>query len=114
MRREKFIALLVICMVLVFSEEGFAYRINHYREEPGIRVEASAKKVGLIPIASAQNIAARQIGSTNVKFSNIELYDMNAARSADFRPVYKLECISGGRDYHIELDAATGRVLIFR
>ena len=101
-------------MVLVFSERGFAYKINHYREEPGIRVEALQKKIGLIPVASAQSIAAWQIGNRNVKFSNIELYNMNAARSADFRPVYKLECESGGRGYHIEVDAVTGQVLLFR
>ena len=101
-------------MVLVFSQAGFAYKINHYREEPGIRLEASQKRIGLIAVASAQSIAAGQIGSRNVKFNNIELYNMNAARSADFRPVYKLECESGGRGYEIEVDAVTGRVISFR
>ena len=112
--RSKFIALLVVCMVLCFSAEGFAYRINHYREEPGIRTEASAKKIGLIAVASAQSIAAGQIGSRSVTFREIELYNMNNARSGDFRPVYKLECVSGGRGYCVEVDAVTGQVLMFR
>ena len=112
--RRIFRALLVVFMVLCFSRQGLAYKINHYREEPGIRIEASAKKVGLIPIASAQMIAARQIGKSNVVFSDIELYSMGSTRSSDFRPVYKLECVSGGRGYYVEVDAVTGIVLTFR
>ena len=113
--RTKFLALLVILMVLCFSCEGFAYKINHYREEPNIRVEASTKRVSLIPIASAQLTAARQIGSKNVTFTEIELYNRANLRtnSFDFRPVYKMECVSGGRGYLIEIDATNGSVMTF-
>ena len=114
MRREKIIALLVIGIVLIFSEEVFAYRINRYCEEPGIRLQALEKGIGIIPIASAQSIAVRQIGSRSLKFNSIELYDMNVEKSSDFRPVYKLECTSGGRGYHVEIDAVTGKVLEFK
>ncbi len=112
--RRNFTALLVLLMVLAFSTEGFAYKINHYREEPGIRVEALARRIILIPVASAQTISAGKIGSRSVTFSHIELYNLSESRSTDFRPVYKLECISGGRGYYVEVDAVTGRVLAFR
>ena len=114
--RTRFFAPLVMFMVLCLSSQGLAYKVNHYREEPGIRNEAYTRKVWLIPIASAQTIAAKQIGSSKVTFSSIELFnrvDMRTS-SADFRPAYKLECRSGGQVYLMEIDASTGQVLTFR
>ncbi len=67
--------------------------------------------MGLIPVAKAQSIAAGRIGSQNVRFNVIELN--NEAKSKDFRPVFSLECVSGGRLYEIKIDAMTGSVIAF-
>ena len=111
MRRIKYFAPLVMFMVLCFAEQGFAYKINHYREEQGIRAEAAIRKVRLIPIAYAQTIAAARIGTDRVSFADIEL--INEARSADFRPVFRMKCVSAAGGYDIEVDASSGSVLTF-
>lgn len=113
--RKKNIALLVIFMVLIFSEQSFAYKVNHYREEHNIRAEASQRRMQLIPIAKAQTIAARRIGAVRVSFSMIELNNEadEFPGGSDFRPVYKLKCISVNNTYDIAVDAINGRILHF-
>ncbi|MBQ7221673.1 MAG: hypothetical protein IJS28_11920 [Synergistaceae bacterium] len=114
--RRKFIALLVIFMVLAFSEDGFAYKINHYREGEGVRAEAYRRNIRLIPIAQAQVITANRVGSRSITFTDI-VFDNEAGKypdSTDFRPVYTLNCVSVGRGYSVKVDAVTGQVLSFR
>ena len=111
MRMKKFFAPLAICMVLCFAGQSFAYKINHYREEQGIRAEAAIRKVRLIPIAYAQTIAAARVGADRISFTDIEL--INEARSADFRPVFKMKCITPSQGYYIDVDASTGTILKF-
>ena len=111
--RTKFIALLVIFMVLGFSEQGYAYRINHYREAEGIRAEAARRNIRLIPIAFAQTIAAGKVNSSRVSFTNIEL-DNEAERykaNSGFLPVYKMEYVADGHSFRIEIDASNGTTL---
>ena len=110
--RIRFLALLAVSMVLAFSGEGHAYKVNHYRETPGIRAEAASRKVRLIPIALAQTIAARQVGTSKVSFPEIEL--RNVSGDSVFMPVYVLKCSDGAGSYEAVVDAVTGRVLDFR
>ena len=111
MRMTKFFAPLAVFMVLCFAEQGFAYKINHYREEQGIRAQAAVRKVRLIPIAYAQTIAAARVGADRVSFSDIEL--INSARSSDFRPVFRMKCVTPSNGYNIDVDASTGTILAF-
>ena len=111
MRRIKYFAPLVICMVLCFAEQGFAYKINHYREEQGIRAEAAIRKVRLIPIAYAQTIAAARVGADRISFTDIEL--INDAGSSGFRPVFRMKCVTPSNGYDIDVDASTGTIVTF-
>ena len=111
MRRIKYFAPLVICMVLCLAAQSFAYKINHYREEQGIRAEAAIRKIRLIPIAYAQTIAAARVGADRISFTDIEL--INAARSSDFRPVFRMKCVTPGNGYNIDVDASTGTIVTF-
>ena len=110
--RTKFIALLVICMVLCSAKDVLAYKVYHYSEDGNIRAEAALRNIMLIPVARAQAIAAGRLGTVQVIFPNIELYNAGST-SADFRPAYKLECVSSNNNYVIVVDAARARVLSF-
>ena len=110
MRRIKYFAPLVICMVLCLAAQSFAYKINHYREEQGIRAEAAIRKVRLIPIAYAQTVAAARVGTDRISFADIELIN---ASSPDFRPVFRMKCVSAAGGYDVEVDASSGSVLAF-
>ncbi len=113
MFKAKYCALFAVIAVLCVSGEALAYKINHYREGENVRAEAARRKINLIPIAQAQAIAAGQAGSENVSFPMIELADTagRTSASSDYRPVYKLECVSSGRSCYVVVDAVTGRVL---
>ncbi len=111
MRRIKYFAPLVMLMVLCLAEQGFAYKINHYREEQGIRAEAAVRKVRLIPIAYAQSIAAARVGADRISFTDIEL--INGAKSSDFRPVFRMRCVTPSKGYDVDVDASTGTILTF-
>ena len=110
--RRNFLVMLAVCAVMVFANQGFAYKINHYREEPGIRSEAMNRKVNLIPIAYAQVIVARHIGTERVSFPDIAL--VNEAGGAGFRPMYRMKCAAGSHGYEAEVDAVTGQVMTLR
>ena len=99
---------------LLFSvSEAFAARINHYREEPDLRKEATRRNVRIIPIAQAQSIALKYVGSNNAFFENIQLYNevSGKVKSFDFRPVFKMECYANGRSYEVLIDASTGAII---
>ena len=98
-------------MVLCLAGKVFAYKINHYREEQGIRAEAAIRKVRLIPIAYAQTIAAARVGADRISFTDIAL--INTAGSSDFRPVFRMKCVTPGNGYNIDVDASTGTILTF-
>ena len=110
--RAKFLALLVMCMVLGFSKDVSAYKVYRYREDANIRKEAAARNILLIPLARAQAIAAEHLGTSQIKFPAIEFLDARTS-SNDFRPVYKLECTSANQQYIIVVDATNARVLDF-
>ena len=111
MRREKYFALLALCMVLCFARQSFAYKINHYREEQNIRAEAAIRKIRLIPIAYAQTIAAERVGTDRISFTDIEL--INSAGSSDFRPIFRMKCVTPSQGYDVDVDAATGTIVTF-
>ncbi|MBQ9433390.1 MAG: hypothetical protein IJU26_04150 [Synergistaceae bacterium] len=111
MRRIKYFAPLVMFMVLCLAGKVFAYKINHYREEQGIRAEAAIRKVRLIPIAYAQTIAAARVGADRISFTDIAL--INTAGSSDFRPVFRMQCVTPSNGYNIDVDASTGTILTF-
>ena len=111
MRITKFFAPLAIFMVLCFAGQSFAYKINHYREEQGIRAEAAIRKVRLIPIAYAQTIAAARVGADRINFTDIEL--INAAGVSGFTPVFRMKCVTPNQGYDIDVDASTGTILSF-
>ena len=108
--RTKIIALLVSFMVLGFSMDALAYKVYHYREGDDVRAEAARRNVMIIPIARAQMIAAGRLGTAQVIFPAIELYDEQTG-SSEFRPVYRMECVSANRKYIIVVDAANAKVL---
>ena len=110
--KAKFIALLVICMVLSFSKDVSAYKVYNYHEGENVRKEAAERNIMLIPIARAQALAAGRLGTANVTFPAIELYNEQPS-SSDFRPMYKLECVSDHHNYIIVVDAARAKVLSF-
>ena len=110
MRRIKYFAPLVMFMVLCFAKQGFAYKINHYREEQGIRAEAAIRKIRLIPVAYAQTVAAARVGTDRISFADIELINDS---SPDFRPVFRMKCVSAAGGYDVEVDASSGSVLTF-
>ncbi len=66
----------------------------------------------LISVEEAKSIAAKQIGG-DVSFRDVELEDEHDdyPGGGNFMPVYKLECFSGGKEYDVEIDAVTGKVL---
>ncbi len=111
MRRIKYFAPLVMFMVLFLAGQSFAYKINHYREEQGIRAEAAIKKIRIIPIAYAQTIAAARVGTDRISFTDIEL--INSASNSDFRPVFRMKCVTPSKGYDIDVDASTGTIITF-
>ncbi|MBQ7154429.1 MAG: PepSY domain-containing protein [Synergistaceae bacterium] len=86
------------------------------RESYYVRKEAERRNLTLLNVMQAKYLAARTIGSASVKFKEIELEDEHDdyPNAINFRPVYKLECVSGGNEYEIEIDAVTAQVLKFK
>lgn len=79
-----------------------------------VREEAARRHIHLISIDQAKRIAAQRIGSSNLRFKDIDLEnEADDYPSPDyFRPVYKLECVTSSyREYEIDIDAVTGQVL---
>lgn len=108
---KKFCALLTALILLVFCGESFA---DH--EEQYVRTEAERRGVKLLSIEKAKEIAAERIGSGNIRFKDADLEEESDdyPNAQGFRPVYSFECISGSKEYDIEIDAVTGEVLKFK
>ena len=112
---KKICVLLAAVIVLGIFGQAFAHD-HHDHEEQYVIEEAARRDIKLLSAAEARDIAAKRIGSGNVRFKDVELEDEhddypNAER---FRPVYKIECYSGRDEYDIEIDAVTGKILKFK
>ena len=108
---KKFFAVIIFALVLgIFAGAAFADDDYYIREEAGRR------NIHLISIEQARSIASQRLHSNNVRFKEIEL-DNEAdeyPNSANFRPVYQIECYANGQEYDIDIDAVTGEVLKFK
>ena len=104
----------LFCLVLVILVlAGIASA--HDREERYVREEAARRGMKLLTHSQAQAIVAERVGGT-IRLKEIELEDEadDYPNGTDFRPVYSLEVVSGGREYDAELDAVTGEILKFK
>ncbi|MBQ7216337.1 MAG: PepSY domain-containing protein [Synergistaceae bacterium] len=112
---KKLCMLLAAVIVLGIAGQAFAHD-HHDHEEQYIIEEAARRNITLITSAEARDIAAKRIGSGNVRFKDVELEDEHDdyPNSARFRPVYKIECYAGRNEYDIEIDAVTGKILKFK
>ena len=89
--------------------------VGAFAEERYVREEAARRNITLITLKEAEQIAMQQLKSRNFRFKESELEDEadDYPNAINFRPVYKFECKSEGREYEIEIDAVTGKVLKF-
>lgn len=102
----------LIAVVLMFASVGQVLA----KDGRYVREEAARRDMKLLTIEQAKDIAAKRLGSANVRFKDFDL-DNEAddyPNGSDFRPVYEFECLSGGREYDFEIDAVTGEVLKFK
>lgn len=107
---KKMIALL-LAVLAVFSGPVLAHGHHRDREERYVLEEAARRNMKLITESEAQDIARRQAGVTEARFLEVELED--EGHKGNFRPVYKVEFVSGSEKYEAEIDAVNGRVLEF-
>lgn len=107
----KFCILLAVVMLLTVSCQAFAHDDGHF-----VIKEASRRNIELITAQQAKEIAAKRLGSNNVRFKDAEL-DNEAddyPNNTGFRPVWQLEAVSNGSEYDIDIDAVTGEILKFK
>ena len=105
-------ALVAMVMLVAFS----APALSHDHEDRYVREEAARRNIKLLTLQEAQGIAAERIHERNVRFKDAELEDEadDYPNGSDFRPVWSLECLAGGQEYEIEIDAVTGEILKFK
>ena len=113
---KKLCVLLVTIIVLGFFGQAFAHNDHYDHEEQYVIEEAARRDIKLISAAEAKEIAAKCLGSENIRFKEVELEDEHDdyPNPERFRPVYKIECYSGRDEYDIEIDAVTGKILKFK
>ncbi|MBQ7577177.1 MAG: PepSY domain-containing protein [Synergistaceae bacterium] len=108
---RKFFAAIIFALVLgIFAGAAFADDSYFVREE------AARRNMHLISVEQAKSIAEGRLNSRNVIFKDVDL-DNEAddyPNGTNFRPVYQIECLSGGQEYDIDIDAVTGQVLKFK
>ena len=107
---KKVCILLAVIMVLCICGGAFAGR-----EEQYVREEAARRNITLLTVEEARDIAVKQFTSGNARVKDVDLEDEHDdyPNAENFRPVYKVECVSGRDEYDVEIDAVTGKVLKF-
>ncbi|MBQ7221672.1 MAG: PepSY domain-containing protein [Synergistaceae bacterium] len=107
---KKLCALLIGVIVLNVCGGAFADHEGRY-----VREEAARRNIALLTEREAREIAAETLGTESFRVKELELEDESDdyPNAENFRPVYKLECVSGRDEYDIEIDAVTGKVLKF-
>ena len=105
---KKLCALLAVIMVFAVCAAAFADREEQYTRE-----EAVKRGLKLLSVAEAKAVAAKQLGSNNLIYKDVELEEESDdyPNAENFRPVYKIECRAGRSEYDIVVDAVTGEVL---
>ena len=113
---KKICMLLAAVIVLGVLGHALAHGDHHDHEEQYVIEEAARRDIKLISAAEAKEIAAKRLGSENIRFKEVELEDEhNDYPSPEkFRPVYKIECYVGHDEYDTEIDAVTGKILKFK
>lgn len=113
---KKICVLLAAVIVLGVFGQALAHDDRHDHEEQYVIEEATRRDIKLISAAEAKEIAAKRLGSENIRFKEVELEDEHDDYPSpeSFRPVYKIECYSGRDEYDIEIDAVTGKILKFK
>ena len=108
---KKLCALLAVVIVLGICGGALADHEGQY-----VREEAARRNITLITIEQARDIAVNRVGSGNVMVKDVDLEDEaeDYPNAENFRPVYKVECVSGREEYDVEIDAVTGKVLKFK
>ena len=116
MKNKLFVVAVVLSVLGFFCNVATVTFADDDHEGYYVREEAARRNMPLISIEHAKRIAADRIGSSHVRFKDIDLEDeADDYYSRDgFRPVWKLECVSRGTEYDIDIDAVTGRVLKFK
>lgn len=116
MKNRLFVVAVLLSMLGLFCSFSTVALANDDYEDYYVREEAARRDMVLISVEQAKSIAARRIGSNHVRFKDVDLEDEgDDYPSRDgFRPVWKFECVSGGMEYDIDIDAVTGQVLKFR
>ena len=112
---KKICMLLAAVIVLRTFGQAFAHSGHHDHEEQYVIEEAARRDIKLISAAEAKEIAAKRLGSENIRFKEVELEDEHDdyPNSERFRPVFKIKCITPSQGYYIDVDASTGTILKF-
>ena len=107
----KKLCVLLAVMILAVCGQAFADR-----EEQFTREEAARRGVKLLSVEDVKAIAAKRLGSENIRYKDVELEEESDdyPNAEKFRPVYKIECYAGRDEYDIVVDAVTGQVLKFK
>lgn len=108
---KKVLCALCVVMLLCLCGQALADR-----EEQYVREEASRRNITLIAPERAERIALERIGKGGARVKDLELEEESDdyPNGTNFRPVYKIECVSGRDEYDIVVDAVTGEILKFR
>ncbi|MBQ7733499.1 MAG: PepSY domain-containing protein [Synergistaceae bacterium] len=104
--KTKFLLALVI--VAIACSASYARHDEQYVIE-----EASRRGIKLISQQEVMDIAIKSFKPDEVFIRDFDLDD-HYKDSAEFRPIYELECVSRGRKYDMDIDAVTGEVLKFK
>ncbi|MBQ7502101.1 PepSY domain-containing protein [bacterium] len=86
-------------------------------DDPGsmiIREEATRRNVTIISVDQAKSAVAQRLSSKKVRYGDIKLENEadDYPNESNFRPVYKIECITGlWTEYEFEIDAVSGEML---
>lgn len=108
---KKVLCALCVVLVLCFCGQALADR-----EEQYVREESARRNITLIAPERAESIALDRIGKDGVRVKDLELEEESDdyPNGTNFRPVYKIECVSGRDEYDVVIDAVTGEILKFK
>ena len=105
---KKLCVLLAVVMMIAVCAPVLADR-----EEQFTREEAARRGIKLLSVEEAKAVAAKQLGSENIRYKEVELEEESDdyPNAENFRPVYKIECYAERDEYDIVVDAVTGQVM---
>lgn len=107
---KRLCAIVVVVMMVMMSSCALAQTDT---KSGRVRDEAVRRGMKLIGEDRVRQIASGQIGSENIRIKELKLRNEadDYPDGTNFRPVYKLEALSGYEEYELEIDAVTGKIL---